>query len=336
MTPFKRIIPCVLALCLLAAPAAAAELTYSNFFPPTHVQSQLAEAWCQAVDEATGGELKLGYFPGGTLTRADQAFDGVLHGISDAAMVCLAYTRGRFPVLEVMDLPLGYPSGAVATTAANAFFAKTKPAELGEVEVMYLHAHGPGILFTKDRKVEALSQMKGLKIRATGVSARLALALGSAPVAMPMPEAYQALARGVVDGSLMPMESADGWKLAEVLKNCTLSDCVAYTTVFAVIVNKARWQALSEKSKAAVRRLNAEFAAKAGRAWDAADEKGRAAFLALPGRGLVELSAEEQKAWQSAAAPVLADYVKQAGQRGLDGKAILAVAREEASRPTDK
>ncbi|MCP4671507.1 MAG: C4-dicarboxylate ABC transporter substrate-binding protein, partial [Desulfobacula sp.] len=28
---------------------AKTQLTYANFFPPTHIQSQLAESWCKEV-----------------------------------------------------------------------------------------------------------------------------------------------------------------------------------------------------------------------------------------------------------------------------------------------
>ena len=87
------------------------KLTYSCFFPPTHVQSKLAEDWCREVEKRTNGAVKAQYFAGGTLTKAQQCYDGVVEGLSDIGFSVMAYTRGRFPVMSTIDLPLGYKTG---------------------------------------------------------------------------------------------------------------------------------------------------------------------------------------------------------------------------------
>ena len=58
----------------------AVKLTYSNFFPPTHIQSILAEEWCKEVEKATGGEVTVQYYPGGTLTKAPGIFTWKIPG----------------------------------------------------------------------------------------------------------------------------------------------------------------------------------------------------------------------------------------------------------------
>ncbi|MGD9114237.1 MAG: C4-dicarboxylate ABC transporter substrate-binding protein, partial [Desulfobacterales bacterium] len=59
------------------AEAETVKLTYSNFFPPGHIQSKLAESWCQEVEKRTNGQVVVEYFPGQTLTKARQVYDGV-------------------------------------------------------------------------------------------------------------------------------------------------------------------------------------------------------------------------------------------------------------------
>ena len=47
------------AFMLTCSPLAIAKtykLTYSNFFPPTHIQSKLGESRCQEVEKITGGK----------------------------------------------------------------------------------------------------------------------------------------------------------------------------------------------------------------------------------------------------------------------------------------
>lgn len=320
------------------APAAFAgtNLTYSNFFPPTHAQSQLAQAWCDEVKKRTGGQVTVQYFPGQTLTPARQAYDGVVNGLSDLAMGCFAYTRGRFPAMEALDLPLGYQSGVQATKAANLFVEKIQPKELGQVVVMYVHAHGPGLLFTRDKAVGTLEDMKGLKIRSHGTSAKLVKALGGVPVTLPMPDTYQSLARGVVDGSFYPVESNLGWKLAETVKFGTWSLPVAYTTSFFVVMNKARWNSLPEGVKNTIRQINQEWAGKTGATWDEADKKGLEFFLAQPGRQIIKLSPAEGERWRQAAQPVIVEYEQSATKRGLDGKAVVKAAQEALAQASVK
>ncbi|MUM77150.1 C4-dicarboxylate ABC transporter substrate-binding protein [Pseudodesulfovibrio sp. F-1] len=319
----------VLALSLVTAATALAaplRLTYSNFFPPTHVQSKLAEEWCREVERRTGGAVVIDYFPGGTLTPAQQTYDGVVEGIADIGLSCLAYSRGRFPVMAALDLPLGYTSAAQATAAANAVHEKYSPAELTDVAPMYFHAHGPGLLFTTPRPVATLEDLKGLKIRSTGNSAQLVEALGGTPVAQSMPTCYQSLQKGVVDGSIHPLESNKGWKLAEVVKYGTESFPVAYTTTFFVVMNKAKWQRLDEATRAVIGEINAEWAVRHGAAWDEADQEGRDYFLEKGG-SFVPLADAEAARWVEAAQPVIAAYEKATASRGLDGPGVVAFLR---------
>ncbi|QJB56924.1 TRAP transporter substrate-binding protein [Pseudodesulfovibrio sp. zrk46] len=312
----------VLCAALPTLAQAEVKLTYSNFFPPANHQSQLAEQWCKEVEKRTGGKVVVEYYPGGTLTKAKQCYDGVVEGMSDVGMSCLAYSRGRFPVMAAVDLPLGYKSAAQATTAANAVYEKFQPKELSDTEVMYFNGHGPGLLFTVDKSIATLDDLKGEKIRATGNSAKLVKALGGTPVAKPMPENYQLLQKGVVDGSMHPIESNKSFKLGEVCKFGTDSFDVAYTTVFFVVMNKDKWDSIDPESQKIISEINKEWAAKHAAAWDAADAAGRQFFLDQGGQ-IVQLTAEESAKWVTAAQPVLNDYVDEANKKGLDGKAIL-------------
>ena len=133
------------------------QLTYSNFFPPTHIQSKLAQSWCDEVEKRTNGEVTIKYFPAGTLTKAPQTYDSVVNGIADIGMTVLAYSRGRFIVASAIDLPLGYKSGVQATAVANAVLNKFHPKEFNDTQLMFLHAHGPGLLHTRDKAVSTLS-----------------------------------------------------------------------------------------------------------------------------------------------------------------------------------
>lgn len=307
------------------------ELSYSIFFPPTHIQCQTAESWAREVESRSGGAVKITLYPGGALTKAPQVYDGVATGISDIGMSCFAYTRGRFPLLEGLDLPLGYPDGKTATEIATAIAMKHMPQEIADTHLLYIHAHGPGILASKV-PVRKLEDLKGVKVRATGLSAKVVEALGGTPVSMSQPETYEALQKGVVDATLCPIETLKGWKQGEVVQYVTDSSCVGYTTAMFVVMNKASWDKLPAEVQKVFTDVSAEWVAKHGEAWDQADEEGREFVLGLK-REMIDLSAEEQARWKEAVKPILDDYVKQAAEKGLPGEAFLADIQAMLAKP---
>lgn len=295
--------------------------SYSIFFPPTHVQCQTAQAWAQEVEKRSNGRIKINTFPGGTLTAAPQCYDGVVNGLSDIGMSCFAYTRGRFPLLEGIDLPLGYPSGMAATRAAHEMVKKHQPKEVADTHVLYVHAHGPGILASK-KPVKKLEDLKGLKVRATGLSTKIVQNLGGTPVGMSQPETYEALQKGVVDATLCPIETLKGWKQGEVIDSVTDSSGIGYTTAMFVVMNRNRWEALPEDLKKILTDVSEEWVAKHGEAWDKADEEGRA-FVKSLNHETIPLPAEELKRWKDAVKPVLDDYLAAMKEKGLPGEAFL-------------
>ncbi len=324
--PLTIVLMVCFSLFFISTPTTLAEtikLTYSNFFPPTHIQSKLAESWCKEVEKRTDGKVKVDYYAGQTLTKAKQCYDGAVEGLSDIGFSVLAYTRGRFPVISAVDLPLGYTNGIAATKVVNAVYDKFKPKELQDTEVMYLHAHGPGLIHTKGKAVRKLEDMKGLKFRGHGTSALVVKALGGTPVPKPMPETYQMLQKGVVDGAVYPLEANKGWKLGEVTDYCTLNFSSAYTTSFFVVMNKDKWNALPPDIQKTIRQINTEWTAKHGEAWDESDKIGLKYFLDQKGNEVIDQDAKEAERWKQAVAPIIDGYIAKLNEKGFNGKEIV-------------
>lgn len=297
------------------------KLSYSIFFPPSHGQCKAGEAWAKEVEKRTQGRVVINVYPGGTLTKANNCYDGVVTGISDIGMSCFAYTRGRFPVMEAADLPLGYPNGLAATRAVNAYYDKLTPKELSDVKVLYLHAHGPGLLHTK-KPVSSLDDLSRMKIRSTGLSAKVVEALGGVPVAMDQGSTYEALQKGVVEGTIGPVEVLKGWRQGEVIKSTTDCNVVGYTTTMFVVMNKDRWNALPQDIQTIMDQVSKEWIDVHGKEWDEGDKLGLEYSKSL-GNDVIALSADQEAAWEKAVEPVIADYEKTVGEKGIDGKACV-------------
>lgn len=295
-------------------------LNYSNFFPAPHKNSVLASQYCKEIEKRSGGKVKITYFPGGTLTPAAQTYDNVVKGIADIGESCFAYTRGKFPMMEVIDLPLGYKNGVAATQLINQYYAKYQPKELSDVKVLWLHAHGPGVLLSK-KPVKTMADMKGMKVRATGLAAKVVQALGGAPVGTTMPETYDALRTGVADGAMAPVEAAQGWKWGEVIKSITQNFGSAYTTGMFIVMNKAKWNSLPADVKKVFEDVSKEYIVKQGKVWDEIDKEGYA-FNKKLGNGVIALSKEEDAKWAAAVKPLLDEHAKTLKGKGLPADAV--------------
>ncbi|MCP4688963.1 MAG: C4-dicarboxylate ABC transporter substrate-binding protein, partial [Desulfobacterales bacterium] len=175
---------------------------------------------------------------------------------------------------------------------------------------------------TTKKPVRTIADMKGLKFRGHGTSAQVVKSLGGTPVPKPMPETYQMMQKGVVDGAVYPWEANKGWKLGEVAKYTTANFSSAYTTSFFVVMNKDKWNSLPADVQKTIEKINAEWIVKHGEAWDASDEVGLA-FLKEQGGKVIEQDAKEAAAWKEAVAPIVADYVKKLDGKKLKGKEIV-------------
>jgi len=278
------------------------------------------------IEKRTNGRVKISYFPGGTLTKPAVCYDGVVKGISDIGMSCFAYTRGKFPVMEAVDLPFGYKSGKAATRVAWEYYKRMNPKELRDVKVLVIHAHGPGILAAK-KDVNSLDDIKGMKIRTTGLAAKMAKYLGAAPVAMPQNQAYEALQKGVVEGTFCPIEVLKGWKQGEVIDYVIETKALGYTTAMFVVMNKKKYQSLPPDIQKVFDEVGEEWVDVHGDVWDSADRAGLKFVIEL-GKKIHGLSPAQEKLWLQSISPIIIEYQAKMEERGLPGKKAVKVLRE--------
>lgn len=297
-------------------------LNYSIFFPPTHIHTKLAQDWADEITKRSSGRVQIRLFSGGILTKADQCYSGVVDGISDIGMSSFAYTRGRFPLLEGLDLPLGYYDGISATRVANEMLAKYQPKELKSTHILFLHAHGPGVLASR-KPVRSLKDAEGLSCRGTGFSAKIVDLLGGNSIGMPQNDTYEALQKGVVEATLCPIETLKGWKQGEVINYVTKTPAIGYTTAMFVTMNLQRWNSLPPEIKKIFEDVSLEYIDKHGKAWNDADNDA-VKMIEEMGKETIVLTEEETQKWQEKVRPILDLYADNAEARGLPGKAFLS------------
>jgi TRAP-type C4-dicarboxylate transport system substrate-binding protein len=298
-----------------ASAAGVIKLKAANYLPPTHKMSLLGQKFCDEVNKRLAGRVEVTYYPGGTLLSPDKMYTGVTQGIADIGQSHIAYTRGRFPIMEVFEMPLGFPSGYVASMVANDFYSKFKPTEWKDVHVLYLTMSGPLVLMTVNKPVKTLEDLKGLKIRATGAIADITKALGASPIPLAMPDVYDALRRQVIDGTILDLSVLRQWKFAEVQKFVTANWQIGCGYTFYQVINKNKWDKLPPDVQKVFTEVGQEIMTANAMQWNELDIDSRDYFKSLGGQ-VINLNEAEVAKWKKAVEPVIANYKKDMAGKG--------------------
>ncbi|HMZ00768.1 MAG TPA: TRAP transporter substrate-binding protein [Burkholderiaceae bacterium] len=323
------------ALSLGATGAQAQEtiLKVHHFLAPTsNIHENLIQPWCAKVQKESAGKLKCQLYPamqlGGT---PPQLFDQARDGTVDIVWTVPTYQAGRFMKTEVFEMPFISEHAEKTSLALWEYVQKNALDEYRGVKPLFLHVNDGNLLHMGKAAVRRLEDLKGLKVRApTRLGTRILAALGATPIQMPVPAVPEAIAKGVVDGAMLPWEVATSLKMQEIAKvhvETPAGHPKISTIVFALLMNQAKYDGLSPELKKVI---DANSGLEASR-W-----AGKVADAALPparklaqdrGNTFVTLSAEETKRWVDATAPVDDEWVKEVGAKGVNGKLMLDEAR---------
>ena len=319
-----------------ALPAAAQEITLKvhHFWPPGAMPpTALLTPWCDKIAKESGNRLKCQIYPamqlGGTPPKLiDQAKDG----IADIVFTLPGYTAGRFPLMEVFELPFMSSSAEATSQAAWEYFDKYARKEFPGIHMLSVNVHDNGYIHTRERQIKVMADFRGLKMRApTRQTNKLLAALGATPVAMPLPALADALSKGVVDGYLLPWEVIPSIKAHELTKFHSETDPKAralYTAVFTLAMNQAKYDSLPADLKKVIDANSGIATAKAfGRQWDASAPPARK--LAVDrGNTFYVIPASELANWEKATASLDDEWAKDVTAKGNDGRMLLQAARD--------
>jgi TRAP-type C4-dicarboxylate transport system substrate-binding protein len=284
------------------------QLKFANYFPPPAPQSKICEEFIAELEKRTRGSVKVQYLAGGSLLKAPAMFQGVTTGIADIGYSHVEYTPGRMPVTETVGLPLGYPSGWVANEVVNDFVDHFRPPEWKDVEVLWMHTSTPNVIITQ-KPVRTLEDLKGMTIRAPGRIGDTIKALGATPAPTPVMETYDAMSKGVIDGTYTPFETLKTFRFAEVAKYTTASWQVGNVYPFYVVMNKNSYNKMSPGQKKIFDELCGEFKERSALMWNGVDFDGLE-FALQQKVEIIDLTPEQVTRWIEATKPVLDGYVK--------------------------
>jgi TRAP-type transport system periplasmic protein len=317
---------CLVILFLFSAVSVQAQekvvkMKYSNFFPPGHPIAVLSGDWAKEIEKRTDGRVKITYFPGNTLCPPTQAYDSVVKGIADIGQTLAAYAAGRFLLTEVLAQPLGYTSNGQPTRTATAFYLKFKPKEFDDSKVMYIHGHGKGMFHTV-KVISSIADLKGLRLKANAENQGIVTAVGASPVALPIPETYDALQKGLVDGLLLPFEALKGWKFSDVIKTSIPAQPMAYTAPIPVFMNKDKWNSLTKEDQKTIEKINEEWVEKHAQLWEKLEKEAEEHAI-QKGIKMIKPTKEEDAQLAEKMKVVRAEWVKNMTAKGLPAQEAM-------------
>lgn len=210
----------------------------------------------EMVENATDGKLKLKIYPAGSILKAPKILEGVAHKVADAGGCADIYFAGKIPEMYLMHgIPFLYDNvdqiiENVYTYKNGELFKLIQEAfkEQGNVRYLTFGLTSSNGLFG-NIEVRSLEDLKGKKVRSTGIANGIINKLGGSPVTLPGSEHYTAFQRGTIDATIYPLRSIKDYRLSEVVKYIVWPPFYPGTE-FGVICNTKSYDALPSDIKA--------------------------------------------------------------------------------------
>lgn len=308
------------------------KLKLAHFLPAvSNAHANILAPWCEQLKEDSNGRLECEIYPslqlGGTpATLADMARSGA----ADIVWTAPSYSAGKFPRIEVLELPFLLPYGGLeGNKLIWEYYQNHAQEDFKPYKVLAMFGDGGMDFHVRPKAVESLDDLKGLKLRASSRSAANTLtALGATPVSMPPAQMTESISKGVIDGALAAWEVVPPTKLDEVTNYHSSMEqgkpAIGYT-VLTVLMNQKKYDSLPDDLKEILDRHSGDaLVERFGTEWDIFTENAKAD--ADPD-SIVLISDENYAEMQKATAGLHDEWVKNA-PANINAQELLDAAKQ--------
>ncbi|MEP9399673.1 TRAP transporter substrate-binding protein [Mesorhizobium sp. KR2-14] len=317
----------LLAAAAFALPARAETvLSYSMWHPKGYVVNEVVLPFLEEISQVTEGRVRVENRAAAVGTPRDQ-YEVVAEGLVDMSLIVPGYTPGRFPLMEISELPMLSDDASKLAPAIHRVYERhmAEKRGYGDVHVIAAFAVAPAQLMTRNREINSLEDLKGQKYYMSNRPVTAAMtALGAAPVTASIADTYSMASNGVIDGMVMPYEPSVTWKLDEFFTNASTIPGALGQAGMALVVNHDKWNQISEEDRAAIMKIGGEaLALRVGEAVQNGEIRSRDAMLAK-GVTIKEMGPEAlAKLTEEIQTAVYPEWVAKAQKAGLDNAAAV-------------
>ena len=244
----------ILAVCVLGAkptPAAQYKLKMQTYYSPTTAMG--AKYFAEQVNKLTGGRVEIQVFTGGELVGSANILKAVRNGMIDIGHGMGHHFTERKTGLLESGLPMSWMSAVEADVLyEQRGLKKLFGDDYAKLGVVYLGPTWAAPYHTLSKQpIRSLDEMRKMKIRAVGATAKMLSAVGVNVVNLPPEDIYMALTTGQIDGvvygSAAEYKETKFYEVAGWLNVTPLIDPITDT----LIINKKLWATLPDDIRAA-------------------------------------------------------------------------------------
>jgi TRAP-type C4-dicarboxylate transport system substrate-binding protein len=309
-------------------------LKFHTFMAPqSNVWRSMLLPWMEKVEKDSGGRIVFEKYPAMTLGGTPlQLYDQARDGVVDVVWTLAGNTPGRFPRVEVFELPFMMTSAEATSRAYWEYTQTCASGEFKDTQLIAVNVHGPGMFHSREKPIRNAADLKGMKVRGpTRTITKMLGALGATPVGMPLPQIPDALSKGVVDAVVVPWEVTTAVKVDELAKHHAEFDPKAgglYTVAFVVAMNKAKYDSLPPDLKKIIdQNSGMEASAALGRNQQAGDAPARKIAAEERKNTIVTIAGADLEGFRKAADLVDDDWRKDMDKRGFNGQQLFDCAK---------
>ena len=303
-----------------------------HLLPPVAFgHSAMLAPWVEKVEQDSGGRIEIDIYPSMHLGGQPPALiDQVREGVVDIVWTLPGYTPGRFPRIEVFELPF-LNAHPIVTNFAIQDFIERHPEEFAEYKVISAFVHA-GQLIHSTVPVRTADDLRGLKIRIpTRVAGWMVEGWGAVPVGTTVQKIPEMLSKGIVDGTLIPFEVAFGLRVHELVDYNIFRDDPASprfnAQVLIVAMNLDSYASLPPDLKAVIDKNSGRNIAQwMGQVWTDVEKPGEKAALES-GEFIYLPSAEVEKLRALTENPVAERWISVVAKQGIDGRPLIREAK---------
>lgn len=306
--------------------------------PPREVTAPI-EYFAKFIDEKTGGKFTFKLHYSESISPAKSVLDSLKIEAIQGGLVAFGYTPGKTPLHLALDLPYLPIPNLDAWEKVQIAFYNWEPAkkELLRFNGLALFAALlPSYEFMGTGKApKALSDWKGMRVRALGPLGDAMRTLGAVPTSVPAPEVYTGLERDTFQAASFPFTySFASYKLYEVSKWYTMGMHLGVVNN-AWVFSKTAYDKLPADYKKLFEAAGPEFYKVAKEVYRKADERNIPLFDKTLER--ITFTPETLAPFvEKAGKPVWDKWVKDNAAKGVSAQAALDMILKAAKEASAK
>lgn len=297
-------------------------VNFSHFMSNQHpLHTNILVPFAEAVLEQTEGRVDIKVYPNNELGAPTTTVDQVVGGSLDMGLTLAAYTPGRFPLTTILEFPFMFDSSLQGNLVASDLRQDLQDTDYKDMQLLWIGGTDIAKVLI-NKPVSTVDGLAGMKLRSPGLIYNdLFHKLGATELSLPVSDLYDAMDRGIVDGSLMSPSALISFKLAEVTDN--IIDLDVYMNPIIIVMNKDTWAKISAEDQQVIESLLAEFPEKVGSQYD----KEFAAGMQKAADSNIKILSfsDEEKAKLHA----ITDALKEQWLADMDGKGLPGTATYE-------